>query len=293
MTSLKRVYLACTQGLSGPAAQPSAVYFRVLGDVRPSVERTLPVAEQFRRGIMGSYRRQQQKHAGIGGYTPNSIPPMSPVFSGKDSRENPLTGHRHAFYLPTDEDGDGFIEHLTVFCGVGFDNPELDALRNLHWLSFGADSRLRLELIALGGLSESSAALATESAVWVSATPFVASRHPKRRGRRRDRPELLESGGLTAFVTEVLLEEIGRLRVERPEMPAPVSVTPILDDHSMYCISGGRRARAFVRSRLRHGESDRRRPFGTFRIVFPEPVRGPICLGRSCHFGLGLFVPEM
>jgi len=28
-----------------------------------------------------------------------------------------------------------------------------------------------------------------------------------------------------------------------------------------------------------------------FRIVFPEEMYGPICLGHSSHFGLGLFVP--
>jgi CRISPR-associated protein Csb2 len=33
------------------------------------------------------------------------------------------------------------------------------------------------------------------------------------------------------------------------------------------------------------------RPGYRFRIVFPEPVPGPICLGHSAHFGLGLFVP--
>jgi CRISPR-associated protein Csb2 len=33
------------------------------------------------------------------------------------------------------------------------------------------------------------------------------------------------------------------------------------------------------------------RPGYRFRIVFPEPVLGPICLGHSAHFGLGLFVP--
>jgi CRISPR-associated protein Csb2 len=31
---------------------------------------------------------------------------------------------------------------------------------------------------------------------------------------------------------------------------------------------------------------------GAFQITFPRPVGGPICLGHSCHFGLGLFVPD-
>jgi CRISPR-associated protein Csb2 len=29
-----------------------------------------------------------------------------------------------------------------------------------------------------------------------------------------------------------------------------------------------------------------------FRICFAEKVSGPICLGHSSHFGMGLFLPE-
>jgi CRISPR-associated protein Csb2 len=29
----------------------------------------------------------------------------------------------------------------------------------------------------------------------------------------------------------------------------------------------------------------------TVKLTFSEPVKGPISLGASCHFGLGLFVP--
>ncbi len=31
---------------------------------------------------------------------------------------------------------------------------------------------------------------------------------------------------------------------------------------------------------------------GRDRIDFEEPIRGPICLGHSSHFGMGLFVPQ-
>lgn len=294
MTPSERVDIARPGSVSLPAGRLRTVRFVLREDERIPVEQTLCVAERFRRGVMGLYRRRQLDRARPDGHVAASVLPMSPIFSGKDSRDNPLTGHRHAFFLPVDEDADGLIEHLTVFCTAGFDGPELDALTNLRWLSFSPDRRLRVDLTGMGDLSELSTVLAAESTVWVSATPFVASRHPKRRGSRRDRPELLEVGRLTDFVTEVLLEEVGRLRVQRPDLPPPKTVSPILDDDGMYCIPAGRiQARAFTRARQRHGANDKRRPFGTFRIVFPQPVRGPICLGRSCHFGLGLFVPEM
>lgn len=31
------------------------------------------------------------------------------------------------------------------------------------------------------------------------------------------------------------------------------------------------------------------RPGHFFRLTFPESVAGPLCVGHSCHFGLGLF----
>ena len=35
------------------------------------------------------------------------------------------------------------------------------------------------------------------------------------------------------------------------------------------------------------------RPYA-LRLTFPEPISGPLCLGHSSHFGLGLFaaVPQ-
>ena len=55
----------------------------------------------------------------------------------------------------------------------------------------------------------------------------------------------------------------------------------------------GLRPGQFKRFRGKRGDDGGRRPAGEFRVTFAAPVRGPICLGHSCHFGLGLFVPEV
>lgn len=53
------------------------------------------------------------------------------------SPSSKLSGHKgsvhdeHAFYWPTDEDNDGFIDHVTVYCPSGFEITEIDALRRL------------------------------------------------------------------------------------------------------------------------------------------------------------------
>jgi hypothetical protein len=49
------------------------------------------------------------------------------------------------------------------------------------------------------------------------------------------------------------------------------------------------RAHTFRRSRARDGGEGYQRPCGLFRLCFEGDVAGPICLGYTSHFGLGLF----
>jgi CRISPR-associated protein Csb2 len=48
-----------------------------------------------------------------------------------------------------------------------------------------------------------------------------------------------------------------------------------------------------VRDNNKPGDDGGRRPSGAFRIAFAAAVRGPICLGHSSHFGMGLFLPDV
>jgi len=75
----------------------------------------------------------------------------------------------------------------------------------------------------------------------------------------------------------------------RAELPAVECVEP------MEFLGGRRQLRPiqFKRYRRKQGDDGGRRPSGTFRITFASPVQGPLCLGHSCHFGLGLFLPEV
>jgi CRISPR-associated protein Csb2 len=50
-------------------------------------------------------------------------------------------------------------------------------------------------------------------------------------------------------------------------------------------------ARDFRRYRLREQQTDRRTGLG-LRLVFDQPLTGPILLGRLSHFGLGVFLPN-
>lgn len=101
---------------------------------------------------------------------------------------------------------------------------------------------------------------------WTSATPFVLPRHAKRRGANT-----LE-GQILAELTS------------RDLPPAQVLVLP-WDSRTL---------------KLRHAVRVRRHPARipasdagyAIRLVFEQPVVGPISLGYAAHFGLGLFIAE-
>lgn len=246
------------------------------GAVLPLVTETLPVAEQARRALLGVGRNILQE--GDTTRSERDVGPLAPAFWGKDDDGLPRRGHRHAFFLPADEDGDGRLDHLTVFAPMGFSPLEVHALNRFRRLTRGMGDGLALLRVGLGGSRDFSAPLLREATEWVSATPFLVTRYPKTRGQKRDRPE--EYASPAAFARHVLSQELGR----RPELPAVVAIEPVDG-------IGARRLRPlkFVRARAKPGDDGARRPAAAFRITFATPLCGPLCLGHSCHFGLGLF----
>jgi CRISPR-associated protein Csb2 len=253
--------------------------------VLPLVIETLPLAEQARRALLSICKHLARRDNP--GLADADVWPLSPAFWGKDEQGRPRTGHEHAFFLPADEDGDGRLDHLTVFAPMGFNALEVRALDRLRQLRWGEGDPLRLLLVGLGNRDNLVSPLLVKAASWISATPFIVTRYPKRRGRKRDQPE--DYSTPHDFARHVLRQELQRFRERRPELPA-------LDQIKVDWVSDGigrqkLRPIQFRCFRQKRSDDGGRRPSGAFRIVFPRPVAGPICLGHSCHFGLGLFLP--
>lgn len=269
--------------------------------VLPLVTETLPVAEAARRALMSIHGRLTE-HNGVRG--------RSAVFSGKDNDGNPLTGHGHAYYLPTDEDGDGRLDHLTVFARDGFGSDERRALDRLRQLNTGRKGEerhpLRLLLLGMGARDEYCPGPLQASRVWVSATPYVATRHAKTRGR--DRIDEQSPAARAEFIMGDLRDQIRAVLGDVAGNADDVTITPLLDKHGVFFVpligscpkflpcetapKGSLRPIQFKRFRSKPGDDGGRRLAGAFRIVFPRHVPGPIALGHSSHFGMGLFVPE-
>lgn len=117
--------------------------------------------------------------------------------------------------------------------------------------------------------------------IWESRTPYLLSRHPK--SYRNGKPKLGPDGEQVDGPKAQLLSDLRRRR-----LPTPLSVEMIPASRAAH----GKDLRwlEFQRERRRGGGS-LAGAFGYgFRLVFDEPVTGPLALGYGCHFGLGQFV---
>ena len=219
----------------------------------------LPFAEQVRRALIRC--QSDELH--------------SEAITGKTIDGVPLEGHAHAHYLATDEDGDGRLDHATVYAARGFDQTDVDALGRLSKI-FRRGNRpdVRLMLVGLGTKDErqfSNAALLQPSRRWRSVTPFVLPRFATRGAGKRARPR---------DTPEAQLRREARVR----GLPEIISIEPLPG----YQVEG--------RPLVRWLEFETRRFNGStgygvagFEIEFAEVVSAPLALGFGCHFGLGLF----
>jgi CRISPR-associated protein Csb2 len=261
------------------------VRYAMDSNVLPLVTESLSVAEAARRVLMGIYGRLSQTGGVLG---------RSRVFSGKDEYGKPLADHTHAYYLPSDEDGDGRLDHLTVFASVGFGTDEKKALDRLRELRAGGDGDqrhpLRLLLLGMGTSADYTPGPLQLSRKWVSATPYIATRYAKTRGPHRI--DLNSPEQRMMFLEENLGRQLVTLWPELfGERPPEVRIEPEWDPNHVFRVAERWRSIEFKRFRWKPGDDGGRRLAGAFRLTFSRPVLGPIAVGHSSHFGMGLFMP--
>lgn len=242
----------------------SVARYLLQGKVLPPITHTLMVGHHARRAAMSWYRRLHHLD-----------PPL--VLSGKQDGK-PLQGHRHAFYLATDEDGDGRLDHLTIWAREGFEREELEALASIPELKWGEAEEARVRVILLGFGDDALARrmaprLFGPSRRWASFSPFVLVRHMKLRKEVTD----------------------GQERVRVVETPSDQLLREL--QNRGYELQGVR-VRDHAPDRQHWVRFRRHRPSGPppvggafgFELEFATEVTGPLALGYGCHFGLGLFL---
>ena len=169
----------------------------------------------------------------------------------------PATEHRHAFWLPEDADGDGRVDHFTVHASA-MSGAALAALLAADIAIFSQRERWRAGWHWIGRHDDDTVPtpLLDTAFSWVSVAPYYRPWHAKR-GFSQD--------------------DMIRRECAARGLPPLVEVELIA--------SGAPPPRWRWRDSAPTGNAR-----GTaWRLLFDAPVRGPLALGYSCHFGLGLF----
>lgn len=251
-------------------SNPSVARFAVASQAPPRLTEAIIVSDRVRKILL----KRTNGHA---------------VFSARDSAGDVLTGHRHAFILPESNGQHGHITHVTIAASMAFDEDCQRVLHQLDWAWGRRGHDLQLVLVGLGEAGDfagnawrqGACPLLSTARTWVSRTPFVPTRHAK---RRRNGTPRRDDRGLWIGSPE---HDLRRLLAEGG-FPEPVSVASVKET-----LLGGKRTRWMQFRTIRPKGSGRRganHGYG-FCVEFPEPVTGPIAVGYGAHFGLGAFVP--
>ena len=209
-----------------------------------------------------------------------------PVFSGQEEGRTRI-GHRHVYLLwEANDPRRRRVTHVTLYAPEGF---SVDARRVLEWVrTLYARHDVQLVLLGVGqpdefagtNLLAGQCPLFAASRVWVSRTPFVATRHPKSYADGRPK---LDAEGMAIGSPE---HDLTRLLMLSGRPRPTVEALPSIE-------VAGRETRSLEFRTSRYGGEGRRGPDvgHFFRLEFPQPVSGPIALGYGAHFGLGVFWP--
>ena len=255
---------------------PTVARFLLAGHLLPRIEDTVRIGELMRRAALARFGWQHDESTGL------RIPKAPWEISGRDADGKPLRApsHVHAFWLPEDADGDGWIDHVSVFIAGGMNDSVRGALDRITrlWLAPkqreqddapepGSVKEWRLALEDFGRPADfaGGARIFGTSRRWRSVTPFLASGHLKASGYAGEVRRLLRRRGL----------DVSGVRVDELET-IDVGGSP-------------RRAIHFHRFRSRGGEVQPDAAGALLDITLPEAIAGPLAIGYGSHFGLGLF----
>lgn len=201
------------------------------------------------------------------------------MLSGKGSAGLPLKGpHRHAAFLGWIQDG--AITRLLVWrpYNLPFSDDEWSAMlqaaeRELSWRATGAEADdWKVRLVPLDRAVPPPPGIdGTRARIWESLTPYVPPRHHLRKGKPR--------------ITEAIPAQVQReLKLQWNDRAGSAEVS-VIGEPIWVAVHIPARMRDHQRAFVGN------RPGYRIHIELPEAIPGPLLLGHSCHFGLGLFVP--
>ncbi len=240
------------------------IRYRIAGSVRPKITKSLHVGDFLRRVAMSRYGKANENKT-------------SQTFTGKQSNGKPLEGnHSHAFFLPTDEDGDNILDHVTIIARDPFDEKEMNALAFMKYIRYGQNG-FSLVFQGYGELDDfKKVSILQKSKRWRSVTPFVLNRHIKVRGRAGEK-----------HIVDAPIDQL-QLEIKR-RFGDTVTIKNIKINDANSTMKCSLKPIQFSRWR-----KDGLTGFGAYDVLieFDKEIQGPLSFGHASHFGLGLFAPE-
>lgn len=255
-----------------PAAVPiSSIQFAMAGRVLPPPKELVRITERFRGRVLRIWLdRASNGAARDWNSAPAELRQRASGLTGKDADGNPLPDHSQAvFFVHLYE---GRPQRLCVWRKQPFDAVEQDAILEAADaplpLSFQNDP-WSVTLIPLDASVPVPPAISpAPNRYWITTSLFVPPRHM---ATRTGKPRSSDSPR-----AQVLRE------LERRGFPhLDVAVT----------VDGPEWVKIHQPPRLKLSGGNAEKLGFHVDLSFPIPVRGPIFLGSSCHFGLGLFAP--
>lgn len=253
--------------------------FAVGGRVLPPLAHWVMLMERFRSAVLRQRSLQVSSgRASRWAELTNDERFQLRLLRGIDPDGTPVAGGETTFHSILPDEG-GCPTRLGCWRTTPFTAEEIDALMGacdapMAWDYGTPEWQVRIVPLPLN--TPPLNAFFGESRIWTSSTPFVlpAGRQRFRRnGRQR-------TGETPQACLQKLLTRFGY-------PPASVTLThgtSIADQEwvTVHETEGTRQHRGSERT-------TRMLPGYRFRVVFDAPIAGPLNLGHSCHFGLGLF----
>lgn len=191
--------------------------------------------------------------------------------TGKDGADQPTAGNHHLALLPI---ADALAPRVIAFRRNGFTEFERIAIfgGSRRLVSWGTDESQSFGVVPVPASGDDIQPLVGPSLTWVSHTPFVP---PPHRHRYRSNGKARQGESPERQIA-ILCAKMGY------PVPTQVAITEAAGGVLLHRTLEQRNAPTAARGASRW-------PGYHVRLEFDTPVEGPIFLGHSCHFGLGLF----
>ncbi|MEY4484885.1 MAG: hypothetical protein RL693_2337 [Verrucomicrobiota bacterium] len=247
------------------------IQFAIGSRVEPRYSEAVRIIERFRSRVLGRFAEQVTGARLKRGWTDAStdVKHKAILLSGKDEHGKALSGHRHTFFFLHGEPSKP--TRLCVWRQEHFTDEEQQAILSAasHPLPLSYDDDpWTITLVPLDSMVPPPAGFANlPSRSWKALTPWVPPRHAlDRKGRVKPGHSLeeqlheeLASCGAPAIQT-VSIHKAGWVKSHQP-------------------------------TKSRDGRTNTNKLGYDVHLSFESPFSGPLMIGHSSHFGLGLFVP--